>query len=144
MLFNVSPLIDCPAHFSIVEPQLEKCVHITCGTKVLQTHKFPLQINIIIIITSICIAVITQAHNALHNLWLIQNTQVPQMHSAKHITFCRLLKPNWKPSSSHSISILTNISTQFLLQSVCACVYVFVVRFLFFIIFYNTLCRLFW
>ena len=27
-----------------------------------------------------------------------------------------------KPSSSHSISILTNISTQFLLQSVCACV----------------------
>ena len=27
-----------------------------------------------------------------------------------------LLKPNWKPSSSHSISILTNISTQFLLQ----------------------------
>ena len=31
---------------------------------------------------------------------------------------CHLLKPNWKPSSSHSISILTNISTQFLLQSV--------------------------
>ena len=28
---------------------------------------------------------------------------------------CHLLKPNWKPSSSHSISILTNISTQFLL-----------------------------
>ena len=35
---------------------------------------------------------------------------------------CHLLKPNWKPSSSHSISILTNISTQFLLQSVYACV----------------------
>ena len=30
--------------------------------------------------------------------------------------------PNWKPSSSHSISILTNISTQLLLQSVCVCV----------------------
>ena len=50
---------------------------------------------------------------------------------------CHLLKPNWKPSSSHSISILTNISTQFLLQSVyarvcvcvCVCVCVFVVRF---------------
>ena len=26
---------------------------------------------------------------------------------------CHLLKPNWKPSSSHSISILTNISTSF-------------------------------
>ena len=35
---------------------------------------------------------------------------------------CHLLKPNWKPSSSHSISILTNISTQFLLQSVYVCV----------------------
>ena len=33
---------------------------------------------------------------------------------------CHLLKPNWKPPSSHSISILTYISTQFLLQSVCA------------------------
>ena len=30
-----------------------------------------------------------------------------------------LLKPNWKPSSSHSIFIPTNISTQFLLQSLC-------------------------
>ena len=30
---------------------------------------------------------------------------------------CHLLKPNWKPSSSHSICILTNISTLFLLQS---------------------------
>ena len=28
---------------------------------------------------------------------------------------CHLLKPNWKPSSSHSISTPTNISTQFLL-----------------------------
>ena len=35
---------------------------------------------------------------------------------------CHLLKPNWKPSSSHSISILTNISTQFPLQSVYVCV----------------------
>ena len=34
---------------------------------------------------------------------------------------CHLLKPNWKPSSSPSISILTNISTQFLLQSLCVC-----------------------
>ena len=33
-----------------------------------------------------------------------------------------LLKPNWKPSSSHSIFIPTNISTQFLLQSECVCV----------------------
>ena len=40
---------------------------------------------------------------------------------------CHLLKPNRK-ASSHSISILTNISTQFLLQSVCVCVFVFVVR----------------
>ena len=57
---------------------------------------------------------------------------------------CHLLKPNWKPSSSHSISILTNISTQFLLQSVylcvcvcvraCVCVCVFVVRFYYFLI----------
>ena len=35
---------------------------------------------------------------------------------------CHLLKPNWKPSSSHSIFIPTNISTQFLLQSLCVCV----------------------
>ena len=35
---------------------------------------------------------------------------------------CRLLKPNWRPSSSHSISAPTNISTQFLLQSLCVCV----------------------
>ena len=39
---------------------------------------------------------------------------------------CPLLKPNWKPSSSHSISILTNISTQFLLQCVYVCVCAFV------------------
>ena len=37
---------------------------------------------------------------------------------------CHLFKPNWKPSSSHSISAATSISTQFLLQSVCvACSY---------------------
>ena len=82
---------------------------------------------------------------------------------------CHLLKPNWKPSSSHSISILTNISTQFLLQSVsvcvcvcvracmracvCVCACVFVVCFYYyysfifiyiFIYFNNTLCKLFW
>ena len=47
---------------------------------------------------------------------------------------CHLLnlKPNWKPSSSHSIYAPTNINTQFLLQSlrVCMCLY-------------NTLCKLF-
>ena len=52
---------------------------------------------------------------------------------------CHLLKPNLKPSSSHSISILTNISTQFLLQSVCVCVCVFVVRF-FILNFFLILC----
>ena len=35
---------------------------------------------------------------------------------------CHLLKPSWKPSSSHSIFAPTNINTQFLLQSVCVCV----------------------
>ena len=35
---------------------------------------------------------------------------------------CHLLNPSWKPSSSYSTSIITNISTQFLLQSVCVCV----------------------
>ena len=34
---------------------------------------------------------------------------------------CHFLKPNWKPSSSHSTSTPTYISTQFLLQSLCAC-----------------------
>ena len=53
---------------------------------------------------------------------------------------CHLLKPNWKLSSSHNISIITNISTQFLLQSVCVCV--FVVHFVRFIFnFYNTWCN---
>ena len=33
---------------------------------------------------------------------------------------CHLLKPNRKPSSSHSISTQTNINTQFLLQTLCA------------------------
>ena len=37
---------------------------------------------------------------------------------------CHFLKPNWKPPSSHIISILTNISTQLLLHSVCVCVFV--------------------
>ena len=56
---------------------------------------------------------------------------------------CLPLKPNWKPSCSHTISILTNISTQFLLQSMCVCVCV-CSAFLFYFIFYNTLCKLFW
>ena len=49
---------------------------------------------------------------------------------------CHLLKPNWKPSSTHSIYILTNISTQFLLQSlyVYVCVYMRM-RFLLYILF---------
>ena len=55
----------------------------------------------------------------------------------RHCSTLSPLKPNWKPSSSPSISILTNISTQFLLQSLCVwggcggveggCVCVFVV-----------------
>ena len=49
---------------------------------------------------------------------------------------CHLSKPNWKSSSSDSIPTLTNISTQFLLQSVCVCVCVFVVLFYIFIILY--------
>ena len=76
----------------------------------------------------------------------------PGVHSHKTLDTaqpCHLLKPNWKPSSSPRISILTNTSTQLLLQSLCVCVCVcararvcvcvFVVRFL-----YNTLCKLFW
>ena len=53
---------------------------------------------------------------------------------------CYILKPNWKPSSSHNISAPTNINTQFLLQSVsvCVCVCVCVCVFP-----YNTLCELF-
>ena len=35
---------------------------------------------------------------------------------------CHPLKPNWKPSSSHSIFSPTNINTQFLIQLVCVCV----------------------
>ena len=57
---------------------------------------------------------------------------------------CHFLKPNWKPSSSHSASILTNISTQFLLVSVgvwgCVCSACFL---LFYYSLY-TLCKLFW
>ena len=59
-----------------------------------------------------------------------------------------LLKPNWKPSSSHSTYILTNINTQFLLQSVYVCVCVCARAYVFVVFFnkkiYNTLCRLFW
>ena len=52
-------------------------------------------------------------HSAsLTGRWSIKNRLKP----------CHLLKPNWKPYSSHSISIPTNISTQFLLQSVSVCV----------------------
>ena len=35
---------------------------------------------------------------------------------------CQLLKPNWTPASSHSISTPANINTRFLLQCACACV----------------------
>ena len=100
-----------------------------------------------------------------HACWKSNNTNARLMASAPSLaldpTFavhshktlgtaqpCHILKPNWKPSSSHSISILTNISTQFLLQSVyvcasarartrarvCVCVCVFVVLFLFYFI----------
>ena len=62
-----------------------------------------------------------------------------------------LLKPNWKPSSSHSIFTPTNISTQFLLQSLyvcvcecnvcmCMCVHACMCACVFP---YNTLCKLF-
>ena len=72
-----------------------------------------------------------------------------EIHSHKTLDIaqpCHLLKPNWKPSSSHSISILTNISTLFLLQSVCVCVWVCVVHFVVVCVrvFNNTLCKLFW
>ena len=60
----------------------------------------------------------------------------------RHCSTLSSFKAKLKTSSAHSISILTNISTQFLLQSVCACVCVWCV--LFYFIFYNTLCRLFW
>ena len=52
------------------------------------------------------------------------------------------LKPKQKPSSSHSIFIPTNISTQFLIVIVCVCVCVCVVCV--FVFPYNTLCKLFW
>ena len=39
----------------------------------------------------------------------------------RHCQSCHILKRNRKPSSSHSISSPTNISTTFLLQSVCVC-----------------------
>ena len=60
---------------------------------------------------------------------------------------CHLLKPNWKPSSSHNISAPTVINTQFLLQSLCACACVCVcvcVRVRVCVFPDNTLCKLFW
>ena len=89
-----------------------------------------------------CMSTLHLVHNALlltPACWKSNNTNARLMASAlslaldptfgihSHKTLdtaqpCRLLKPNWKPSSSHSISILTNISTQFLLQSLCVCV----------------------
>ena len=60
---------------------------------------------------------------------------------------CHLLKPNWKTSSSHSISTLTNISTQFLLHCVCVCVCVRTcvrTRACVCLFPYNTLCKLIW
>ena len=40
----------------------------------------------------------------------------------RHDSTLSFLTPNSKPSSSHSISTPININTQFLLQSLCACV----------------------
>ena len=130
-------------------------------------------------------------HHALlltHACWKYKNTNARHMafapslaldptfgiHSYKTLDTAQpfyLLKPNWKPSSSHSIFIPTNISTQLLLQSlscvracVCACVSVCVCV-CFFGVFcccccccccvcvwcvcllvfpYNTVCKLFW
>ena len=39
----------------------------------------------------------------------------------RHCSTLSSFKAKLKPASSHSISILTKISTQFLLQSVCVC-----------------------
>ena len=119
--------------------------------------------QLIIIITSLncCMSTLHLVHYTLlltPACWKSNNTNARLMASAlslaldltfgihSHKTLdtaqtCRLLKPNWKPSSSHSISTLTNISTQFLLQSVYVCV--FAVRLLL-LLFNNTLCKLFW
>ena len=64
-----------------------------------------------------------------HMCWLEFKMPLPPAKKQKTLAclrgilrFTHLLKSNWKLSSSHSISILTNISTQFLLQSVYVCV----------------------
>ena len=91
----------------------------------------------------------------LHICWKSNNTNARLMafapslaldptfgiHSHKTLNTAQpfhLLKPSWKSSSSHSIFAPTNISTHFLLQSLCVCV----VRVCVFL--YNTLCKLFW
>ena len=95
---------------------------------------------VLVLLTSLncCMSTLHLVHYALlltPVCWKSNNTNARLMASALSIALdppfgihshktldtaqpCHLLKPNWKPSSSHSISILTNISTQFLLHSV--------------------------
>ena len=61
-------------------------------------------------------------HVILHESIVFFNSACLNIHQSGVLTALAWLVPNWKPSSSHSISILTNIGTKFLLQSVCVCV----------------------
>ena len=66
-----------------------------------------------------------QAHNQALDQTLVTLSSLvlyllPQ--DLRHCSALSSFKAKLKTSSSHSISILTNINTQFLLQSVCVCV----------------------
>ena len=113
---------------------------------------------VLVLLTSLncCMSTLHLVHYALlltPTSWKSKNTNARLMASAPSLaldpTFgihshktldtaqpCHLLKPNRKPSSSDSISTLTNISIQFLLQSVCVCVCVCSAFFYIFIILY--------
>ena len=116
---------------------------------------------VLVLLTSLncCMSTLRLVHYALFltpACWKSNNTNARLMASAPSLALAptfgihchrtldtaqpfHLLKSNWKPSTSHSIFIPTNISTQFLLQSLCMCVCGGVGVFL-----YNTLCKLFW